>query len=332
MGQASEAQKASEVQFYLSVFLEDDEDYSDDEDVTWKVRRAAAKAIEAMISSHRDSLLTLSSKIGPTLINRFKEREETVRTEIFSAYIALLNQISIIVPDIQKAVVKVSDENAIETDDLMVIGGTHYSTNYLSKDQLNIVQSLADQKISLLKSIARSMKRHPKTGPKCIELLTALIRTYPSGLEDSLDELIPGVSHVLTDKNASAQGKMTVLSFVSKALYLNDASKFVKLLGPLTTVITHSISDQFYKVSAEGLSVSCRYIEVLKELKGGQEARKILEVVEKKFMANDTDQEVREKSIAAISQLLAAFKEDFKKEVSFDFLKLLSGFRRPESF
>ncbi|CAA19440.1 Cullin-associated NEDD8-dissociated protein 1 [Caenorhabditis elegans] len=301
--------------------MEDDEDddedeYSDDEDVTWKVRRAAAKAIEAMISSHRESLLNLSQKIGPVVIGRFKEREETVRTEIISVYIALLNQISILVPDLQKAVVA-ADEDSIETDDIVVIGGTKFSTNYLSRSQLAIIQSLADQKDVLLRTITKSMKKHPKTGPKCIELLSALIRTYPSGLEDSLDDIIPAVSNILTDKNASAQGKMTVLSFISNALTLNNPKRFKNLLSPLTTIMTHSISEPFYKVSAEGLAVCCKYIDVLRELSacgGNEEAKKLLVVVEKKFMANDTDQEVRERAISAISMLLAAFKDVLKNE------------------
>uniref|UniRef100_A0A8R1DF18 TIP120 domain-containing protein n=1 Tax=Caenorhabditis japonica TaxID=281687 RepID=A0A8R1DF18_CAEJA len=293
---------------------EEEEEYSDDEDVTWKVRRAAAKAIEAMISSHRDSLLALSTTIAPIVIGRFKEREETVRTEIISAYIALLNQIAIMVPDLQKAVVENSGEDSIDTDDIVEIGGTKYSSNYLSKNQLEIVKSLAAQKPQLLRVISKSMKKHPKTGPKCIELLTALIRTYPSGLEDSLDELIPGVSTVLTDKTSTAQGKMTALGFVAKALALNEPAKFQRLLTPLTVIMTHSISDPFYKVSAEGLAVSGKYVEVLRQLSGASEAKKLLDVVEKKFMSNDTDQEVREKAISAVSIILAAFKDEFVTE------------------
>ncbi|CAI2352540.1 unnamed protein product [Caenorhabditis sp. 36 PRJEB53466] len=295
---------------------EDDDEYSDDEDVTWKVRRAAAKAIEAMITSHRESCLALVQTIGPILTSRFKEREETVRTEIVSAYIALLNQIAILVPNLQNAIVP---DDSCETDDIVVIGGKKYSSNYLSKNQLEIVGSLAEQKQNLLRSTVKSMKKHPRSGPKCIELLSALIQTFPAGIDDSLDEIVPAVCHVLTDKTTSAQGKMTVLGFVAKALGLQvPPQKFRRLLNPLTTIVTVSVSDVFYKVSAEGLGVVGKYVEVLKQLTeqgGAEEAKKLLVVVERKFMANDTDQEVRERSVAAIAILLAAFKETFGPEL-----------------
>ncbi|CAP20633.2 Protein CBR-CAND-1 [Caenorhabditis briggsae] len=295
---------------------EDDDDYSDDEDVTWKVRRAAAKAMEAMVASHRESILYLAQTLGPIIIGRFKEREETVRTEIISVYIALLNQISLLVPDLQKAIVS-SDEDSIETDDVVVIGGIKFSTHHLSGSQVDVIKMLGEQKASLLKAIVKSLKRHPKSGAKCIELLSALIRTHPTFLEDSLDEVIPAVASILTEKNASAQGKMVVLAFISKALVTNEPRKFQKLLTPLTAVMTQSISDSFYKVCAEGLSVSSKYVEVLRVLAqngGNEEAKKLLVVIVQKFMSNETDQEVREKSISAISTLMSAFKDQLKPE------------------
>uniref|UniRef100_A0A1I7SZC2 TIP120 domain-containing protein n=1 Tax=Caenorhabditis tropicalis TaxID=1561998 RepID=A0A1I7SZC2_9PELO len=294
---------------------EEDDDYSDDEDVTWKVRRAAAKAIEAMVSSHRESLLSLTQTLGPIVIGRFKEREETVRTEIISVYIALLEQIAIVVPDLQKGIAA-NDENSIETDDLVVIGGTKFSSNYLSASQLEIIKALSDQKDTLLRVVIKSMKKHPKTGPKCIELLSALIKAFPPALEGSLDEVIPGVSNVLSDKGTSAQGKMIILSFVSKALALNESASFQNLLSPLSFAITQSISDSFYKVSAEGLVVACRYIEILSDLSASGEAKKLLQVIETKFMSNETDQEVRERSITAVSTLLSAFRNDLKNEMT----------------
>ena len=69
-----------------------DDDYSDDDDVSWKVRRAAAKCISAIISSRPDMLAEQYSCLSPALIKRFKEREDNVKTDIFEAYITLLKQ------------------------------------------------------------------------------------------------------------------------------------------------------------------------------------------------------------------------------------------------
>lgn len=69
-----------------------DDEYSDDDDMSWKVRRSSVKCLEAVISTRRDLLVELYGSACPSLVARFKEREESVRSDIFSAFVALLRQ------------------------------------------------------------------------------------------------------------------------------------------------------------------------------------------------------------------------------------------------
>ncbi|KAG6408658.1 hypothetical protein SASPL_131676 [Salvia splendens] len=74
---------------------EDDDsanEYTDDEDVSWKVRRAAAKCLAALIVSRPEMLSRLYEEACPKLIDRFKEREENVKMDIFNTFIELLRQ------------------------------------------------------------------------------------------------------------------------------------------------------------------------------------------------------------------------------------------------
>ena len=83
-------------------FDDDDEDFeedaamSDDDDVSWKVRRCAAKALYAIISTRSNGDLLdngiLYDKIAPVLIGRFKEREENVRLEILATLASLVRK------------------------------------------------------------------------------------------------------------------------------------------------------------------------------------------------------------------------------------------------
>ena len=70
-----------------------DEQFSDDDDASWKVRRGAAKVLAAVYTNYSGDLDALYPKTIPSLLTRFREREENVRADIFVAFITLLQQV-----------------------------------------------------------------------------------------------------------------------------------------------------------------------------------------------------------------------------------------------
>ncbi|KAK1340941.1 hypothetical protein QTO34_017340 [Cnephaeus nilssonii] len=75
-----------------SVVAGSDDEYSDDDDMSWKVRRAAAKCLDAVVSTRHEMLAEFYKTVSPALISRFKEREENVKADVFHAYLSLLKQ------------------------------------------------------------------------------------------------------------------------------------------------------------------------------------------------------------------------------------------------
>lgn len=51
---------------------DENDEYSDDDDMSWKVRRSAAKCLEAIIITRHESIVQMYKVVAPALISRFK--------------------------------------------------------------------------------------------------------------------------------------------------------------------------------------------------------------------------------------------------------------------
>ena len=60
------------VSFLFRLLRESEDEYSDDDDMSWKVRRSAAKCLEAIVSTRHDMLPEFYKTVSPALIARFK--------------------------------------------------------------------------------------------------------------------------------------------------------------------------------------------------------------------------------------------------------------------
>jgi cullin-associated NEDD8-dissociated protein 1 len=75
---------------------EDEEGYSDDEDVSWKVRRASSRLFAAVVGTRTGTMWPmLWEKVAPMLVSRFAEREENVRVDIIGVVGSLIRQTGI---------------------------------------------------------------------------------------------------------------------------------------------------------------------------------------------------------------------------------------------
>ena len=73
----------------------EDCDYSDEDDMSWKVRRAAAHLLASVFTSYPDKISNLYELCSPRLVARFREREENIKLDVFSTFSVLLNQVAV---------------------------------------------------------------------------------------------------------------------------------------------------------------------------------------------------------------------------------------------
>jgi len=275
-----------------------DDEYSDDDDVSWKVRRAAAKCLEAIISTHPELLDMFYKQVSPQLIARFKEREENVKADLFHAYIALLNQTKPIVNIISQ------DGNMMDVED-------------------GPISALQSQVPAIVKAVHKQMReKSVRTRQGCFMLLTKLIDVLPGCLAEHIPAIIPGIQYGLSDKQSSSNVKIDTLSFIQSLLSTHHPTAFHPHAHILVPAVIGTVGDSFYKISSEALLVLQILVKILRPLDSHptnfdftKYTTPIYQCCFARLRAQDIDQEVKERAISCMGQIIAHLGDSLQTEL-----------------
>ncbi|NXX17054.1 CAND1 protein, partial [Podargus strigoides] len=264
---------------------ESDDEYSDDDDISWKVRRAAAKCLKAIVSSRHDLLQDFYKTLSPVLISRFKEREENVKADIFSAYISLLKQ-------------------TLPTQSWLHSSGTS------GKDDVPLTM-LQNQVPSIIKALHKQLKEKSiKSRQGCFSLLTELANVLPGCLADHIPALVPGIVFSLADKSSSSNMRIDTLSFLHVLLCNHQPEVFHPHIKSLLPPVVTCIGDPFYKITSEALLVTQQLVKVIRPLDKSctfdakPYVKDLFPGTLKRLKAADIDQEVKERAISCMGQII----------------------------
>ncbi|KAF9435404.1 Cullin-associated NEDD8-dissociated protein 1 [Entomortierella beljakovae] len=311
---------------------EDDGEYSDDDDMSWKVRRTSAKLLAAIIGTRQDLLGQLYTTIAPSLITRFKEREETVRTEILQTFITLLRQTNTF------GGAEYEVDESLENLTKRRKGsrpGTPIETDQSPKALLRA------QVPRLTKNLAKQMAT--KSVPTRVSgyiLLKELVTVLKGGLENSYILFIPSIHQSLsttshTDNHhlgTNSNLKIEALGFLRSLFRTHAPDVFQKHLDQLCPPVISAIQDKFYKISSEALVSCMELIKVVRHMEFDEEAQKysydslnpaakpfvleIYKVILQRVSTADADQEVKERSILCLGVLLSRVGDELKQELA----------------
>ncbi|KAK9718909.1 TATA-binding protein interacting (TIP20) [Popillia japonica] len=275
---------------------EENDEYSDDDDMSWKVRRAAAKCLEAVISSRIEFLAEFYKTLSSALIARFKEREENVKSDIFYAYIALLKQ------------TKASVSTNIDPD---------------SMEQETPLYLLQQQVPFIVKGVHSQMREKSiKTRQDCFQLLKELCNVLPGALAGHIGELIPGIQYSLGEKNSSSNMKIDALSFIYCLLTSHPPEVFHLYIPVLLPPVINAVGDNFYKITAEALNVLQELVKVIRPLNTPSNfdftpfVNDIYMCTLIRLRASDIDQEVKERAISTMGQIVCNLGDYLSSELS----------------
>jgi hypothetical protein len=286
-----------------------DADFSEDDDMSWKVRRACCKTLQALVVARTDRLPSLLTGALPVLVKRARaEREDSVKIDVILVLKAL-------------------------------VGGARRALVHgtADEDQLPVVQTLVTEQAPRIRSHVSAL-----TQPSCampvrlaaLELLKGLAVLPEAQVEllvnaESMITLAEGVFGVVAVPNRkvapSTQIKLEVLGVFAAALETGRAlGADLEGNAPRLVAIALAASDDaYYRVVAEGLRLLARIIITLRPISADMAATKdrvaplaaqARTAIMKQLSIADADQDIKEAAVFASSMLLAHWGDAIKSK------------------
>ncbi|KAJ3219336.1 Cullin-associated NEDD8-dissociated protein 1 [Clydaea vesicula] len=264
-----------------------DDDLEDDDDMSWKVRKSAAKLLSAVISTRPELITEFLQNVSLTLIQRFSEREETVRVEVLQTFTTL---IKIIRP------FRLRDDPASPK-------------NLLRAQVPKLTTKLSKQ----LKSLKCTQTR--QTG---FQLLKELVLTLDGVLSDYFDLFLNPIGNSLATSTTNQAFsytnpnlKIETLQFLKTCLQKHDPSVFSNCLDKLIKPILSSANERYYKITAEALMVIVELVKVIRpdvmisSPVISKQIEEIYDTIMKNLSTADADLEVKERLIVCLGAVLS---------------------------
>lgn len=255
---------------------EDDEgDYSDDEDMSWKVRRASTKCLATTYRALPDQIDTIYCAAAARLVHRFSEREESVRVDVFQTF----------------------------RDLVRVCAASPAALAALQADTPRV-----------MKALTRALRaKTAKTQKAAAETIGAMVGVLPGCLRGVEAPVLAGLSAILMDKSAqSSANKLEALAVLKVALSKVESGALLRAhTASMVEPLCACVQDKYYKVAAEGLRVTEQLAKVvLAEGTADAAVHALLSVgllaaIDAKLSQQDQDQEVKESALACAAVLAA---------------------------
>ena len=289
--------------------VEEDEDFeeedavSDDDDMSWKVRRCAAKVLYTIISTRGSGDLledgTLYLKIAPVLVSRFNEREENVRLEILATLGSLVRKTGenldpsattfmensahsvSNIPQSRKRRRGGSDASMFDTQAAVSLSAGVTSPVTPPSPTSGPHADLAQLGPVLLDGIAKLLKDSPShTKQAAVSLLKDVIRVQHGGISEYLNRIIGPLIDAIETSNTHGGGsaagsngqvgsatgsslRTESLALVSAILETHASSILSPYFDRVVPGVIGAVQDKYYKVSSEALGAAEQLVKAL---------------------------------------------------------------------
>ncbi|SPO27611.1 related to Cullin-associated NEDD8-dissociated protein 1 [Ustilago trichophora] len=323
-----------------------DDDYSDDDDMSWKVRRASAKVLNAALTSRPELLAQNVTTVAPVLVARFSEREESVRLEVLDTFLALLKQMQLYAGGPQATQVIGSSHTSSASQAAAMAAAGVLKRKRHEADADIVEGSPRSQLVALVPAIAKALNREivSKSIPtrhKSFVVLRELVIVLHGGLEAHIGSILAHTDKALKGAESTASGgsnlKADILGFFRVLFLTHSPKSFEDQLPQLVPILAASIEDKLHRSCIEAFLTCSQLVSVLRPLgatpAGGNAVRpgqykpyllQIYSATVARLNRLDSDQEIKERGIACLGVLLAHAGDDLAEKHS-ECFELLSA-------
>ena len=283
--------------------FEEDGAMSDEDDASWKVRRCAAKALYAIISTRSNGDLldngVLYDKIAPVLISRFKEREENVRLEVLATLASLIRKtgegVSLLSTTVDDDIDFTAEyasrsrkRRRVSSDAGSFDAPGVFSSSLGLSSPAPSPSPVSGPKADLgglspaiVRGVSKLLKQNSiSTKQASITLLRDLVLVQNGGLSDSLGKVVEPLLDAIKSSGATTIGsgsasvggaaaasgskmRIDALQLISAICDTHSSRIVAPFIGAIVPSIVSAIKDKYYKVSSEALLAIESLIKIL---------------------------------------------------------------------
>lgn len=263
--------------------FEEDGNFSDEDDISWKVRRCAAKLLATVVCTRPVDLIKGQSEgggtayklVAPLLVDRFREREENVRLEVLATATILVVKTGEVAEGKATSTVtyqlKSGDvvmgpppKKRRGSDASMLDTSTSYEPEPIAADEAGVKKSLAGLVPRLSKSLGKLLNNKQTTLPTkqaSVTLLAAVVSVLRGGLDDTLSIFIePLTDAVQGGSSLSAGGNVIVASAAGGSAATATGSsvriEVLRLLGKIFENHSVDVVGQYLQLLVPAISIA----------------------------------------------------------------------------
>ncbi|CAI5700886.1 unnamed protein product [Peronospora effusa] len=277
-------------------YSDEDGDYSDDDDTSWKVRRASLRVLSAIITTRPELLEQLYILCAQRLVSRFKEREENVRIDVFGVFADLL-----------RATYKT----------LLSPKGT---TSFHHPPTSNACVIQLEQRLNaIVVGANKQFGTKASVASRCavVAMLSELAMVERGKLGDYIGRLMPNILNAVEDKHSDL--KLEALLFLRLLVDTHKVEPFRPHIDSVVKVAVQCAKGDWYKTVAKALGLIESLVRIIRsdgeDLTYKPYAVPFFDAVLPSLKVHDIDQEIKEAAISSIGKIVATLGDELGPRV-----------------